>query len=98
MKIVCILSIAHFIPRAKILFVLGKANTKRDRISKSHGMSNLLLSGKEARVRAPKIGENSAQNQWAALQAAHQMASEKPKSFVLVWLYNQIRTHFIANS
>jgi hypothetical protein len=47
-------------------------------------MSNLLLAGKEAHERAPKIGENSVQTQWAALQAAHQMASEKPISFVLV--------------
>ncbi|KKU11588.1 MAG: Recombinase [Parcubacteria group bacterium GW2011_GWC2_45_7] len=46
--------------------------------------SNLLLAGKEARFGAPKIGEQSAQNQWAALQAAHQLASEKPISFVLV--------------
>ena len=46
--------------------------------------SNLLLAGKEARLGAPKIGDNWGQNQWAALQAAHQMASEKPKSFVLV--------------
>jgi len=46
--------------------------------------SNLLLAGKEARECAPKIGQTAAQNQWAALQAAHQMASEKPKSFVLV--------------
>jgi hypothetical protein len=60
-------------------------------------MSNLLLAGKEARVRAPKIGDNSPQTQWAALQAAHQMASENPISFTLVWLYNQIRTYFIAN-
>ncbi|MBI2443780.1 MAG: recombinase family protein [Candidatus Magasanikbacteria bacterium] len=46
--------------------------------------SNLLLAGKQARLGAPKIGDNWGQNQWAALQAAHQLASENPKSFVLV--------------
>jgi len=50
--------------------------------------SNLLLAGKEARIGAPEGGANAPQNwgqtQWAAMQAAHQMASEKPTSFVLV--------------
>ena len=100
-RLVALFSISYLIHRAKILFVLGKANTKRDRISKSHGMSNLLLAGKEARERAPESGanapQNRGQNQWAALRAAHQLASEKSESFLLVWLYNQVRTYFIAN-
>gem|GEM_PF-5173082 len=47
-------------------------------------MSNLFLSSREARVCAPSGKDSSAQNQWAALRAAHEMASEKPKSMVLV--------------
>ncbi len=46
--------------------------------------SNLFLSGREARVCAPSGSENKPQNQWAALRAAHEMASEKLKSMVLV--------------
>jgi hypothetical protein len=38
------------------------------------------------------------QNQWAAVSAAHEMASKKSRSQVLVYLYNQARTYFIKNS
>ncbi|HBV02595.1 MAG TPA: hypothetical protein DEB69_04235 [Candidatus Komeilibacteria bacterium] len=43
-----------------------------------------LLANREARVCAPSGKDSSRQNQWAALRAAHEMASEKPKSMVLV--------------
>lgn len=46
--------------------------------------SNLFLSDREARVCAPSGLDSSGQNQWAALRAAHEMVSEKPKSMVLV--------------
>ena len=49
--------------------------------------SNLILAAREARRRA--------QNQWAALCAAHKMALSKPRSQVLVWLYNSARTFTI---
>jgi len=55
------------------------------------------LSGREARLCAPSGNDSSGQNQWAALCAAHEMASEKPKSMVLVSLYNSARTYFIKN-
>jgi hypothetical protein len=42
------------------------------------------LSNREARLAAPSGSENKPQNQWAALRAAHEMASKKPKSMVLV--------------
>ena len=61
-------------------------------------MSNLFLSGHEARLCAPSGGENEAENQWAALGAAHEMASKMPESQVLVYLYDSARTHFIKNS
>jgi len=48
------------------------------------------LAAREARGRA--------QNQWAALCAAHQIVGKKPLSHILVWLYNQARTYFIKNS
>jgi len=56
------------------------------------------LSGREARFSAPSGKENEAKNQWAALCAAHEMASKIPESQVLVYLYNSVRTHFIRNS
>ena len=46
--------------------------------------SKLFLSDRETRVCAPSGSENKPQNQWAALRAAHEMVSEKPKSMVLV--------------
>ncbi len=46
--------------------------------------SNLFLSGREARICAPSGLDSPPQNQWAAQSAAHEMASEKPKSMVLV--------------
>jgi len=59
--------------------------------------SNLFLANREARVCAPSGSENKPKNQWAALRAAHEMASEKPESMVLVYLYNSARTHFTKN-
>jgi len=46
--------------------------------------SNLVLANREARLAAPSGKDSSWQNQWAALRAAHKMASEKPRSMVLV--------------
>src|SRR3990167_2803598 len=46
--------------------------------------SNLFLATREARLAAPGGSENKPQNQWTALRAAHEMASEKPRSMVLV--------------
>ena len=46
--------------------------------------SNLFLANREARLAAPSGSENKPQNQWTALRAAHEMASEKPRSMVLV--------------
>ena len=37
------------------------------------------------------------QNQWAALCAAHEMVSKKPRSMVLVRLFDEIRTFFERN-
>ena len=50
---------------------------------------DLILAAREARGRA--------QNQWAALCAAHKMAAKKSERMVLVWLYNFARTYFIKN-
>ena len=70
----------------------GKANTKKSQV-----MSNLFLANREARLCAPSGIDSEPQNQWAALCAAHEMASKKPKSMVLVWLYNSARTYFSKN-
>jgi len=55
------------------------------------------LANREARLRAPSGEDSSGQNQWAALCAAHNLALKKPKSFVLVHLYNHARTYFSKN-
>jgi site-specific DNA recombinase len=59
--------------------------------------SNLVLANREVRLRAPSGIEIPPQNQWAALCAAHDLALKKPKSFVLVYLYNHARTYFSRN-
>jgi len=42
------------------------------------------LAGGRVRAEGAESGANAPQNQWAALCAAHDLALEKPKSFVLV--------------
>ena len=59
--------------------------------------SNLVLANREARLRAPSELAESGQTQWAALRAAHDMASKKSKSWIMVWLYNHARTYFSKN-
>ena len=63
-------------------------------IAKKNFGSNLILANREARLGGPSRTELQGQTQWAALQAAHQMALEKPLSCVLVYLLYQARTHF----
>ncbi len=46
--------------------------------------SNLVLANREARLRAPSGKDSSGQNQWAAVAAAHDLASQKPSSFIVV--------------
>jgi len=58
---------------------------------------NLVLAERKARVSAPESGATAPQNQWVALRAAHDLALEKPKSHVLVHLYNHARTYFSKN-
>jgi len=84
--------VEHVLIIAKILFI-GKTNAKKSQV-----MSNLFLSDREAAVRPPSGSENKAENQWAALCAAHEIASKKPESLVLVYLYSSARTYFIKNS
>jgi len=55
------------------------------------------LAGGEARAEGAQDGANAPQNQWAAVAAAHQMALEKPSSFIVVELYNSARTFFERN-
>jgi len=60
--------------------------------------SNLFLSGREARFSAPSEGENEAENQWAALCAAHEKVGKIPESQIMEHIYDSARTHFIRNS
>jgi len=55
------------------------------------------LANREARLRAPSGEDLSGENQWAALRAAHDLASKKSSSFIVVWLYNHARTYFSKN-
>jgi len=71
---------------------MGKANTK------PQGISNLVLANREARLCAPSGLDSPPQNQWAALQAAHEMIGQKPESEIMEYLYDFARTYFIKNS
>jgi hypothetical protein len=88
---------------------LGKANVRlseviyiseessdslQDRITKSQGMSNLLLVEKKVRENASKNGLHKPKAQWQALQFACQMEGKIPKSQILVQLYDTARTYF----
>jgi len=59
--------------------------------------ANLVLAGGWVRAEGAESGANAPQNQWAALCAAHDLALKKPKSFVMVYLYNHARTYFSKN-
>jgi len=48
-------------------------------------------------VSAPSDPEFKPKIQWAARRAAHEMASEKSKSFILAQIYNKARTYFEQN-
>ena len=80
----------------KILFVLSKYYE-----SKLLLISHLLLGEKSVRASAPNF-ENSLANSgitaWAALRAANSFVNSKPKSVILVSLYDSARTYFIKNS
>jgi len=60
--------------------------------------SNLILQNREARVSAPSGTDFPFKKQWAAATAAQEMASKKPKSFIVEYIYNHAQTHFIKNS
>ncbi|MBI2453107.1 hypothetical protein HYV56_00210 [Candidatus Peregrinibacteria bacterium] len=79
-------------------FLLGKANlalwASNDRITKSQGMSNLLLTEKKARVNITENSFNKPKTQWQALQFARKIEGKIPKSQILVQLYDTARTHF----
>jgi hypothetical protein len=79
--------------KAKILFdLLGKA---KDRIYlKIAREENLTLSAKKVLEPKPKNPKEKPQTPWAAINAAHKIASEKPESLILVRIYNEARTFF----
>ena len=60
--------------------------------------SNLVLTNREARLRVPSGEDFPPQNQWAALQAAHQFVGQKSESLISECLYDFARTYFIKNS
>ena len=61
-------------------------------------MTNLLLASREARFSAPSGKENEAENQWAALGAAHEKVGKIPESQILEYLYDSARTYFIKKA
>ena len=60
--------------------------------------SNLVLANRSARLAAPSGEDLSGQIQWAAVAAAHEMASKNSKSLIVECLYDCARTYFIKNS
>ncbi len=85
-SVVCIFSIA------KILFVAKQCETE----FQNRTRANLVLVNREARVSAPSGSDFKPKNQWAALCAAHDLSLKKPKSFIVVYLYNQRRKRYVA--
>jgi len=59
--------------------------------------SNLILLNREARQSAPSEENFPFKMHWAALCAAREMVSKKPKSFIVEYIYNSARTYFIRN-
>ncbi len=65
-------------------------------------VKNVVNPSENVVVVQKNVGKNvvggGRQKQWAAVKAARSMASEKPLSFVMVWLYNEARTYFQSQS
>jgi len=60
--------------------------------------SNLILQSREARQSAPSGEDFPFKTHWAALRAAREMVSKKSKSFIVEYIYDCARTHFMRNS
>ena len=59
--------------------------------------ANLILQNREARFCGPSGTVPPLQKQWAALRAAVKILEKKSVSFVLEYIYNEARTHFMEN-
>jgi hypothetical protein len=59
--------------------------------------SNLILQNREARLFGTDGTVPPIQKQWAALRAAVQILEKKSVSFVVEYIYNEARTHFMEN-
>jgi len=74
---------------------LGKA---KDRISlKIARETNLTLSAKKVLEQKPENPKQKPETHWAAINAAHKNAFEKPECLILVRIYNEARTFFQKN-
>jgi len=72
----------------------GKAKTRQN--LKSQPL-NLILQNREARQSAPSGTNSPLKTQWAALCAAREFVGKKEKSFIVEYIYNEVRTYFIEN-
>jgi hypothetical protein len=55
------------------------------------------LQNREARFGGPSGTVPPLQKQWAALRAAVQLVGRKQKSWIVEYIYNAARTHFMEN-
>jgi hypothetical protein len=56
------------------------------------------LANREARQSAPSGTDFPSQKHWAAISAAHDFVGKKEKSFIVAYLYDEVRTYFVENS
>ena len=61
-------------------------------------MLNLVLANREARRSAPSGTDFPSQKHWAAISAAHDFVGKKEKSFIVAYLYDEVRTYFVENA
>ena len=82
-KLTSTILVYHKKPKAKILFTTTS--------------SNLILQNREARLFGTDRTVPPLQKQWAALWAAVEILEKKSISFLLEYIYNKARTHFMEN-
>jgi len=88
-------SISQAIKKQKFFLFLGKANLRQNfKIARE---ANLTLSAKKVFEPEPKNRKQKPQTPWAAINAAHKIASKKPESMIVVRIYNEARTFFQKN-
>jgi len=73
-------------------FILPQQKKKQQRTT-----TNLILQNRKTQLFGTDGTVPPLQKQWAALRAAVQLVGRKSKSFIVEYIYNEARTHFMEN-